>query len=144
MIAIAISYFSLLFPTHLLLFLFVIAKVVTLNFFVSFLTDRAERHVKITIFAIHSPFLLPSFFRREEKRGKMTKVVTLIHAFLLDLSHSFGLTNIISPTVFDVLIVCSFILLFITGLTLTVYPENLDAYIYSSIKKFLKYTHIVK
>ena len=39
----------------------------------------------ITIFAIYSPFLLPSFFRREEKREKIiTKVVVKRHAFLLD------------------------------------------------------------
>ena len=39
----------------------------------------------ITIFAIHSSFLLPSFFRREEKREKIiTKVVVKSHAFLLD------------------------------------------------------------
>ena len=33
-------------------------------------SDRAERHDLITIFAIHSPFLLPSFCRWDEKRGK--------------------------------------------------------------------------
>ena len=37
----------------------------------------------VTIFAIHSPLLLPSFFRREEKGG--TKVMVKSHAFLLDL-----------------------------------------------------------
>jgi hypothetical protein len=36
------------------------------------------------MFAIHSPFLLPSFFRREEKREKMTDGVVKSHAFLLD------------------------------------------------------------
>ena len=38
----------------------------------------------ITIFAIHSPFLLPCCFRREEKREKITKVEVNSHAFLFD------------------------------------------------------------
>jgi hypothetical protein len=40
----------------------------------------------ITIFAIHSPFILLSLFRREEReKGKrITKVVVKSHAFLLD------------------------------------------------------------
>ena len=42
--------------------------------------DRAESHdLKSQIFAIHS-----HFFRREEKRGRITKVVILSHAFLLE------------------------------------------------------------
>ena len=41
------------------------------------------------IFALHSPFLLPSFLKREEKRAgkKITKVVVKSHAFLLDQKH---------------------------------------------------------
>ena len=35
-----------------------------------FLRSSRKAWLKITIFAIHSPFLLPSFFMREEKRGK--------------------------------------------------------------------------
>ena len=51
------------------------------------LNDRAE--ITITIFAIHSPFLLPSFFRREEKREKeypksWSKLMTLCSIILND------------------------------------------------------------
>ena len=38
----------------------------------------------ITIFAIHSTFLLPSFFGGKRKGEKITKVVVKSHAFLLD------------------------------------------------------------
>ena len=41
--------------------------------------------IKIKIFAIHSPLLLPFFCRREEKiKKKITKVMILSHAFLID------------------------------------------------------------
>ena len=43
----------------------------------------------IIIFAIHSPFLLPSFLWRKRKEEKTTKVVVKSHAFLLDLVKSF-------------------------------------------------------
>ena len=43
--------------------------------------DRAERH---DFFAIHSPFLLPSFWVEREKGKRITKVVVKSHAFLLD------------------------------------------------------------
>ena len=47
---------------------------------------RSSRKARlfITIFAIHSFFLLPSFFRGE-KGKRITKVVVKSHAFLLDL-----------------------------------------------------------
>ena len=35
--------------------------------------DRAKKRLKITILAIHSPFILPSFLRREEKRGNINQ-----------------------------------------------------------------------
>jgi hypothetical protein len=38
----------------------------------------------ITIFAIHSPFLLPSFLGWKRKGKRIPKVVVKIHAFLLD------------------------------------------------------------
>ena len=38
-----------------------------LNF--PFLRSSRKAWLRITLFAIHSPFLLPSFFKREEKKG---------------------------------------------------------------------------
>ena len=48
--------------------------------------DPAERHWFLTTtLIIHSPFLLPSFIKREDKRGiRLTKVVVKNNAFLLD------------------------------------------------------------
>ena len=49
------------------------------------------------IFAIHFPFLHPSFFRREEKRGKrLTKVVVKIMSFC-----TYGIISILSNYMYN-------------------------------------------
>ena len=55
-------------------------------FAIEWVWSSRKAWILITIFAIHSPFLLPSFLGGWEKGKRMTKLVIKSHDFLLDLA----------------------------------------------------------
>ena len=60
----------------------------------TFFRSSRKAWLKITIFAIHSPILLPTFLWGKRKGKRITKVVILSHACLLDHFLSWTFVNI--------------------------------------------------